>query len=302
MITDQTDQQQDATAEDRRIVIRSERAEKMFDSGDGVRDIDLSIPEGSIFGFIGPSGSGKTTIVRMFTGVVLPTDGSVTVLGAIPSEFDSVTRSRLGYMPQLSVLYPDLSVEQNLRFLASLHGEAVRDEALHDILAFVELDGHESKRVKEISGGMQRRLSLAAALAHQPDLLFLDEPTAGIDPVLRRKFWDHFTELKEQGRTLFITTQYVGEAAYCDYVGVLADGRLLTVETPDGLRRTAFGGDLIDIEFTARPDQRLLDELVSETGATEMTRTSPVSARLVVEEAAITLPSLGGWLSDRGID
>lgn len=283
------------------LVASASRAAKVFDSGDGVRDINLDIPEGSIFGFIGPSGSGKTTTVRMFTGVVLPTDGTVHVFGEVPSEFDADMRSRLGYMPQLSVLYPDLSVQQNLKFLGSLYGESLSRERMAEVLDFVELAGHEKKRVRDISGGMQRRLSLAAALIHKPDLIFLDEPTAGIDPVLRRKFWDHFTELKQQGRTLFVTTQYVGEAAYCDYVGVLADGQLLLVETPEGLRRAAYGGDLIDIEFANRPNKSVISELAGRFNAFQVTQTSPVSWRIVVDEAATTLPELGAWFKDNDV-
>lgn len=283
------------------VVARASRASKVFDSGDGVRDINLEIPVGSIFGFIGPSGSGKTTTVRLFTGVVVPTDGEVTVFDKIPHRFDTATRSRLGYMPQLSVLYPDLSVAENLRFLAALYGAGNDASAIARVLDFVELSGHEKKKVSEISGGMQRRLSLAAALIHHPDLLFLDEPTAGIDPVLRRKFWDRFTDLKEEGRTLFVTTQYVGEAAYCDYVGVLADGRLLLVDTPEGLRRAAFGGDVIDVEFSSRPDADTVEAMGRAISASASTMTSPINLRLTVEEAATALPMLGAWCNDHSV-
>ncbi len=276
-------------------------AAKVFPSGDGVRDLDLSIPHGSIFGFIGPSGSGKTTTVRMFTGAAVPTAGRVDVFGRNPARFDTATRARIGYMPQRSVLYPDLSVLENLRFLASLYGPP-DDRRLAEVLEFVELTGHASKKVRETSGGMQRRLSLAGALAHDPDVVFLDEPTAGIDPVLRRKFWDHFTALTDDDHTLFVTTQYVGEAAYCDYVGVLADGRLVTVETPEGLRRAAYGGDLIDLAFRDRPPPELLAEVQEFAGALSATSSSPLAVRLVVDEAATVLPALGAWLGERRIE
>jgi len=277
---------------------------KLFPSGDGVRDLDLEVPAGSIFGFIGPSGSGKTTTVRMFTGIVEPTGGSVEVMGGNPANFDAATRARLGYMPQLSVLYPNLSVDENLRFFSALYGRSARKSRSRreEVLRFVELEGHEHKRITEISGGMQRRLSLAAALVHDPDMIFLDEPTAGIDPVLRRHFWDHFIALRDEGRTLFVTTQYVGEASHCDYVGVLADGRLLLVETPDGLRREAFGGDVLDIEFTIPPGEALTADVQELVAASSSTPTSVRGLRLVVEEAAVALPELTTWLAAREIE
>ncbi|MBT8200172.1 MAG: ABC transporter ATP-binding protein, partial [Acidimicrobiia bacterium] len=285
----------------RATVIAANGAAKVFASGDGIRDLDLSVHEGTILGLIGPSGSGKTTAVKMFTGGIVPSSGSVRVFGSDPVGFSAFERARIGYMPQRSVLYPTLTVEENLDFLSSLYGKH-EPSRMSEVLDFVELSEHVDKRADEISGGMQRRLSLAGALAHNPDLLFLDEPTAGIDPVLRRKFWDRFTELKEQGRTLLVTTQYVGEAAYCDYIGVLADGDLVTVDTPEGLRRTAYGGDLIDVEFTSRPNPADVQDLQQALGATSSTSTSPVSIRFVVPEAAAAVPLLGTWSGERRVE
>ncbi len=283
-------------------VIYAAGLSRVFDSGDGVHALDLDIPAGAIFGFIGPSGSGKTTAVRLCTGVLDPTDGEVRVLGTAPTEFDVAMRSRIGYLPQLSVLYEDLSVLQNLDFFASLYGpSAATDTRMAELLDFVELGEHTSKRVADISGGMRRRLSLAATLVHRPDVIFLDEPTAGIDPVLRRKFWDRFRDLSDDGATLFVTTQYVGEAAYCDYVGVLADGHLLTVNTPDGLRREAFGGDVIHVDFTNVVDERVVTEMAREIGALDVDILDLHRVRLTVDEAAVSLPQLSGWLSDRDV-
>ena len=275
---------------------------KVFASGDGVHGINLSIPSGSIFGFIGPSGSGKTTIVRLLTSILEPTEGDVRVMGEDPANFTEETRSQIGYMPQRSVLYPNLSVWENLRFFASLYGIGRDRSALDKVLELVELDSHERKRVSQISGGMRRRLSLAAALVHDPDLIFLDEPTAGIDPVLRRKMWDHFESLRSEGRTLFVTTQYVGEAAYCDYVGVLADGKLLLVDTPTGLRHAAFGGDVIHIDFSAQPAQDLVARVAVAVGASQHAFVSDRRVKLVVEEASEALPLLGSFVSDEKID
>lgn len=284
-------------------VLAASSVSKIFDSGDGIHGIDLTVPPGTIVGFIGPSGSGKTTAVRLMTGILEPTQGRLSVLGEIPSHFDPATRQRLGYMPQHSVLYPNLSVWENLNFLASLYGAAHRDRTtLSSALEFVELDGHESKRVADISGGMKRRLALAATLIHEPELIFLDEPTAGIDPILRRKFWDHFTALTDSGKTLIVTTQYVGEAAYCDYVAVLADGELLLVETPDGLRRAAYGGDIVNLELVDRPDPALIERIAATAAAIECTPMGARGLKLIVDEAAVALPRLSAWLGEHGVE
>src|SRR5512141_616528 len=196
-------------------VISVQHLTKKFGDEAAVQDVTFDVPRASIFGFIGPSGSGKTTTVRLLTGVYTPTEGQVTVLDRSPVRFSQGDRARLGYMPQLFVLYPNLTVWENLNFAASLYGMGLfRGKRLKEALTFVELYEHRSKLARDISGGMLRRLSLASTLVHDPQLIFLDEPTAGIDPVLRRKFWGHFRTLQARQRTLFITTQYVGEAAY----------------------------------------------------------------------------------------
>jgi ABC-2 type transport system ATP-binding protein len=302
LTTPRTSSDDDAPVQNHAIA--AEGVSKVFPDGTGVHHLDLVIPKGSIFGFIGPSGSGKTTTVRILTGVTAPDEGAIDVLGSEPAAFDARTRGRLGYMPQLSVLYPNLTVEQNLRFFSSLYGlsRSSGRERRRGALEFVELAEHAGKRVAEISGGMQRRLSLAAALVHSPDVIFLDEPTAGIDPVLRRRFWTHFEELRDRGRTLFVTTQYVTEAGYCDMVGVLSDGRLVHVDTPVGLRRAAYGGDIVDVEFVEPPRRETIDRMRPAVGATS---THPVSARrlrLVVDEAATAIPKLHTWLSDEGLE
>ena len=276
---------------------------KQFGDETAVEDVSFEIPRGKIFGFIGPSGSGKTTTVHLLTGLHKPTSGEVTVLGQKPTEFSQSTRAKIGYMPQLFVLYDDLSIWQNLNFAASLYGVGLRrKKRLNELLDFVELRYHKHKLVRNISGGMRNRLSLAATLAHEPELLFLDEPTAGIDPVLRRKFWDYFEGLQSEGRTLFVTTQYVGEAAYCDYVGVLAKGRLLMVETPEGLRRKAFGGEVIDLVATERITYAHLTQLKHLPDVQpQTTRTGEASVRLIVDDASTAMPLIVKWCEENNL-
>ena len=294
-------QPQPAQVED--SVISVKNLTKKFGAETAIQDVSFEVPRASIFGFIGPSGSGKTTTVRLMTGVYTPTDGEVVVLGSNPAKFSQGEKALLGYMPQLFVLYPNLTVWENLNFAASLYGMGLfRGKRLKEALTFVELYEHRSKLARNISGGMLRRLSLASTLVHVPQLLFLDEPTAGIDPVLRRKFWDHFRELKNQGRTIFITTQYVSEADNCDLVGVQNDGKLLLVDTPRGIRHQAYGGDMIDFrttqpfDFQAEAVLRSLPFVQVKT-----TRTGSDSMRIIVDQASTAIPELMGWAQQKNI-
>ncbi len=226
---------------------------KSFNGDPVVRNIDLSIPAGTIVGFIGPSGCGKTTTVRLLTGLYEPTEGWAEINGTPAARLTDSQRQQLGYLPQIPALFPELSLWENLSFHASMYGLRLRRRRrLREILDWVELGDDRDKRVSEVSGGMQRRLALAASFVHDPPIVFLDEPTAGIDPILRAKFWEQFRMIRDAGRTIFVTTQYVGEASYCDYVGLLSDGELLMVETPENLRRAAFDGEVVDLEL-ARP-------------------------------------------------
>jgi ABC-2 type transport system ATP-binding protein len=256
-----------------------------------------------LFGFIGPSGCGKTTTIRLLTGFYKPTSGTAKVLGHQPMRFTAGTRARIGYMPQRFALYPNLTVWENLNFAASIYGVDFRREArLRKLLDFVELEAHKSKKTYNLSGGMRRRLSLATTLVHDPDLIFLDEPTAAIDPLLRQKLWDHFRKLQNQGRTLFITTQYVSEAAYCDLVGLLVKGRLLTLDSPAALRQQAFGGDAIDLRTAVPLDAAEVGLLKEFPFVKEIQRVDDHSMRIIVSEAGTALPTLVEWNADRGID
>ncbi len=285
-------------------VVDAHELTKTFGTGVAVDSLTMQVPRGSIFGFIGPSGCGKTTTVRMLTGVHKPTSGQVTVLGKNPIKFTKSDREKIGYLIQSFVLYPELTVWENLNFAASLYGTSIfRFRRLNRLLDFVELKQDRGKLAGQLSGGMQRRLSLAATLVHNPQLLFLDEPTAGIDPLLRRKFWDYFKELQSQGRTLFVTTQYVGEAAYCDLVGVMYAGRLLMVETPENLRKKAFGGEIVRIKTI---------ELIRPESWKNLERLPFVQSRIkvindqemevIVDEASTAMPQLVEACKGEGIN
>jgi ABC-2 type transport system ATP-binding protein len=240
--------------EPREPVIVATGVRRTFGEGQGLQSLSLTVPPGTIFGVVGPSGAGKSTAVRLLLGADEPTEGDVWVLGRRPSDFTRDDRRRIGYLPQSTVLYPELSLRHNLDLAASMYGVPARSRFLaigkrrrearrriDDLLEFLELDGSQRTRLADASGGEQRRLGLAAALVHAPELVILDEPTTGVDPVLRRRIWERLDELRRGDTTIFVTTQYVDEATNCDLVAFILDGRVLTVGTPEELRREAFG-------------------------------------------------------------
>lgn len=284
-------------------IVQTKQLTKMFGDEAAVDQMTMQVPRGTIFGFIGPSGCGKTTTVRLLTGIHKPTSGEVTVFGKDPTKFTKSDQERIGYLLQSFVLYPELTVWENLNFAASFYGVSLfRGKRLNELLEFVELSEDKRKLAGALSGGMQRRLSLAATLVHNPELLFLDEPTAGIDPLLRRKFWDYFKELQAEGHSLFITTQYVGEAAYCDFVGVMYGGKLLMVETPENLRKKAYGGEIVSIKTSdlIRYDHRKnLERLPFVKSKVKVI--SDQEIEVIVDEASTAIPELMEAFKGEGI-
>ena len=214
-------------------VIRAQGLRKMYGKRAALDGLSLSVGQGQLYGLAGPNGAGKTTLIRTLCGLLRADEGEVNLLGwRMPS---ARVRSQLGYMPQDFAVYDDLSVMQNLEFfgqLYSLRRAQVRERA-NELLDLVQLTDRRRDRVGTFSGGMRRRVSLAISLLHKPRLAFLDEPTAGVDPKLRRSFWDYFNALAEEGVTLVVTTHLVEEAQRCHVVGFLMAGRLLTQGTPD---------------------------------------------------------------------
>jgi ABC-2 type transport system ATP-binding protein len=205
----------------------------------------MSLPPGRIYGLLGPNGSGKTTLIRLLTGLTPATSGSARVLGVgMPSR---ANLARIGYMTQSDGIYPELSVWENLTFFAALYGQ--RDKAqLHKTLELVELDTRVGTPAMQLSGGMRRRLSMACALAHHPTVIFLDEPTVGVDPALRVVFWDHFHRLAADGATLVVSSHVMDEADRCDELLFIRDGRVLAHGTPKELRKRA-GTDNLETAF-----------------------------------------------------
>lgn len=218
---------------------------KVFGSIRAVDGVDLALAPGRIYGLLGPNGSGKTTLIRLLAGLARPTDGHVRVLGTTMP--DRPTLGRIGYMPQAEALYPDLSVWENLSFFANLEGSPSRAD-LDAALALVELTDRRGAPALELSGGMRRRLSLAITLVHRPPIVFLDEPTVGVDPALRVQFWTHFRRLAAEGATILVASHVMDEADRCDELVFVRAGRVIARGTGAELRATA-GTDNLETAF-----------------------------------------------------
>lgn len=223
---------------------------KRFDDFTAVDHIDFTIERGEIFGFLGPNGAGKTTTIRMLLGLLRPTEGEATVLG-----YDVVTQSeqirkRIGYMSQRFTLYQDLTVSENLDFYGRTYG--VRGKELAERKEFVVdmagLEGHEKELAKNLAGGWKQRLALGTAILHKPEMLFLDEPTAGVDPISRQAFWNFLYRLAEEGTTIFVTTHYMDEAEHCHNLAFIHSGRIIAQGSPQSIKEKHMKGEVLEVE------------------------------------------------------
>lgn len=230
--------------------IQVENLTKKFGNFTAVDNISFKIPKGSIFGFLGPNGSGKSTTIRMLCGVLHPTSGKGLVMGKDIVKDTETVRQNLGYMSQKFSLYEDLTVEENLDFYAGIYGlsKEIRDSRKKELILMANLAGKEKSLAGTLSGGWKQRLALGCALIHKPKLLILDEPTAGVDPVSRRVFWEIIHELSRQGITILVTTHYMDEAESCDIVGFIFNGKLINdFESPQELIKRENAKNLEDI-------------------------------------------------------
>ena len=286
-------------APDRRLAVQITDASKSFGDVMGVAGVSLSVPQSAIVGIIGPSGAGKTTTIRLITGSLAPDRGEVRVLGEDPRRFRRRTREQIGYMPQGFVLYPDLTARENVSFMASLFGMPPwrRSRRVNDTLKLVDLWDARDRRASALSGGMQRRLELACALVHAPSLLILDEPTAGIDPLLRTRIWQELERLRQTGVTVLVTTQYVSEAEYCDAVALISEGDLVAFSTPQDMRKQALGGEVIEVSTGAPIDARSLSQ---EEGVISVRQISARQLLFIVADAGTATPRVNDMIERAG--
>lgn len=227
-------------------VIKVENLTRRFGEFVAVDHVNFAVNEGEVVGYLGPNGSGKTTTIRMLLGLLEPDEGKAAVLGFDAFRQSEEVRARTGYMSQKFAIYDDLTVLENLTFYGGVYG--ITDKArIARTLELVSLNGHESTLTRSLSAGWRQRLALAIALVHEPKLLFLDEPTSGVDPTARRAFWDLIYELADNGVTILVTTHYMDEAEYCERVGIMRDGKLLAMDTPSNLKRDIIPGDVWEV-------------------------------------------------------
>ena len=236
-------------------VIRTEKLTRRFGDFVAVREVSFEVHRGEIFGYLGANGAGKSTTIRMLCGLLAPSGGAAWVGGvSIADDPEGVKRS-IGYMSQKFSLYPDLLVFENLEFFGGAYGLAGRalQARIDEALEHVALAEHRRTRTSALPGGMRQRLALASALLHHPSILFLDEPTAGVDPAARRGFWRLIRELADAGTTLFVTTHYMDEAEYCHRIGLMVDGRLVALDRPEALKRQHVPGLLLKLSGRELP-------------------------------------------------
>ena len=236
---------------------------KRFGAFTAVNQINFQVNRGEIFGFLGPNGSGKTTTIRMTLGLMQPTSGSINVLNADVSRRAKEIRPQVGYMSQRFSLYNDLTVQQNLQFYGKAYGltGGKFKERMAAALKMAGLEGREDALTRELSGGWRQRLALSVAIIHRPILIFLDEPTAGVDPVSRRTFWDLLYGLVAEGITVFVTTHYMDEAEHCHRLALMQRGSLIASGSPTGIKQEMMRGEVLEIATTdAIQAARLLRE------------------------------------------
>jgi ABC-2 type transport system ATP-binding protein len=219
------------------LAVEADKASFSYNSIKAIDELSLQVPSGISFGLLGPNGAGKTTLIRLLVGLLKPKSGSVRVLGKTPTR---KTAHLIGYMPQLHSLYTELSVIQNVDFFARIYqltDKRQRAQRVEETIRLVDLWQRRKDSVLKLSGGMRQRVSLACAIVHNPPLLFLDEPTVGLDPELRVTFWEHFADLTKQGTTLIVSSHTMDDAAHCDRLAFMRDGKIIAQGTPGELQQ-----------------------------------------------------------------
>jgi ABC-2 type transport system ATP-binding protein len=230
-------------------VITVNKLTKRFDNFTAVDQISFEVTKGEIFGFLGANGAGKTTAMRMLCGLSIPTSGEATVAGFNVYHQTEKIKKNIGYMSQKFSLYEDLTIKENIRFYAGIYG--LSNKAIADKIKFLlhqlHLEGQENKLVKSLPLGWKQKLAFSVAIVHDPTIVFLDEPTGGVDPITRREFWEMIYDASSSGITVFVTTHYMDEAEYCNRVSIMVDGKIEALDTPGALKITYASATMDDV-------------------------------------------------------
>lgn len=233
-------------------MIRAENLTRKFGDFTAVDHISFDVGKGEIFGFLGANGAGKTTAMRMLTGLLVPTEGEATVAGFnVYSEIEQI-KKQIGYMSQKFSLYEDLTVRENIRLYGGIYGlsDSEINQKSDQLITMLDMQDLQNKKIGSLPLGWKQKLAFSVALIHEPKIVFLDEPTGGVDPITRRQFWEQIYKVADEGTTVFVTTHYMDEAEYCDRVSIMVDGRIDALDTPEALKKNIKADSIEDVFIT----------------------------------------------------
>ncbi len=260
--------------------------------------VTLQIQQGEMFALVGPDGAGKTTVIRMLCGITTPTSGELTVQGFDVRRHPEEVRKRIGYLSQKFSLYGDLTIDENIEFFAEIHGVRDYKTRRNELLEFTRLTPFRTRLAEKLSGGMKQKLALACTLVHTPEVIFLDEPTTGVDPVSRRDFWKVLSSLLKTGITIVMTTPYLDEAERCSHVGLMNEGKLLMADTPQNLRKV-MKGEIVELVCS---NIRRSFSLLKRNAAVKEVQAFGDRLNLLVEQANRDMPRIVAQLKDNAIE
>jgi ABC-2 type transport system ATP-binding protein len=286
-----------SAANDRAVVVKD--LEKRFGSFIAVNRVSFEVGTGEIFGFLGPNGAGKSTTIKMLCGILAPSGGTGTVAGFDLRTQPEEIKAHIGYMSQKFSLYEDLTVEENIDFYSGIYRIAPekKKERKEWVIEMASLKEHRQSRTAILSGGWKQRLALGCAILHEPPIIFLDEPTSGVDPISRRQFWSLIYELSGRGVTIFVTTHYMDEAEYCDRIGLIYRGELTALGTPEVLKTELMQEDVLDVSCE-RP-QDAMGEIEKLPGIREVALFGR-GLHVVAEDGEAAIAAIGSMLGEKG--
>ena len=278
-----------------------ENLEKRFGSFQAVNKVSFQVKKGEIFGFLGPNGAGKSTTIRMLCSIIVPTAGKATVIGFDVFKESEQIKAHIGYMSQKFSLYEDLTVEENINFYSGIY-QIPADQKLERkewVIKMAGLDEHRNSLASVLAGGWRQRLALGCALLHKPSVIFLDEPTSGVDPISRRSFWDLIYQLASEGVTVFVTTHYMDEAEYCDRLAMIYRGELVAIGTPAELKQRYMNENILNLEC---PDPFLMLQTINGIPEIKEAALFGRGLHLSVANAQVAIPAIVAALKERSAE